>query len=40
MPTTLVVVVDNAKLRLKFHIVKTPLDSLPNFDADPMSIPF
>jgi hypothetical protein len=37
MPITPVVFVGNAKLQLKFLIVETPLDPLPNFVADPIN---
>ncbi len=39
VPTTLVVGVSSVKFQLKFLIVETPLNSLPNFTIDPISIP-
>jgi hypothetical protein len=40
LPETLIVVVGSAKLQPKFLIVKTPLDPIPNFVVDPISISF
>jgi hypothetical protein len=39
MPTILVVVVGSAGFRLRFLLVQTPLDPLPNFVVDPISTP-
>jgi hypothetical protein len=39
VPTTPVVVVGSVELRLKFLVAETPLDQLPNFATDPISIP-
>jgi hypothetical protein len=39
MLTTPVLAVGNAKLRFKFLIVETPPNPLPNFVANPISIP-
>ncbi len=40
MPTTPVVVVGSTELQLKFLLVKTPPDPLPNCTTNPISIPF
>jgi hypothetical protein len=40
MPTNPIVVVGNIELRLKFLLVETPFDPLPNFAANPINIPF
>jgi hypothetical protein len=39
MPITLVVDVGSIELQFKFLLAKTPPDPLPNFAADPISIP-
>ncbi len=39
MPTTLIVAIDNVEFWLRFLPFKTPLDSLPNFVVDVISIP-
>ncbi len=39
VPTTLVVVVGSVELRFKFLLIEIPLDPLPNFTTDPISIP-
>ncbi len=39
VPTTLVVGVSSVKFQLKFLIIETPPNSLPNFAIDPISIP-
>jgi hypothetical protein len=40
MLKTLVVIAGSSELQLKFFIVKTPLNPLPNFVVDPISISF
>jgi hypothetical protein len=40
MPTILVVIIDSVELQLKFLTIKTVLDPLPNFVANPINIPF
>jgi len=40
MLTIQVVAVGNSELQLKFLLAKTPLNLLPNFVADLISIPF
>jgi hypothetical protein len=39
MPTTPIIAIGSIELRLKFFLVETPPNPLPNFATDPISTP-